>query len=63
MEDAFGQILIFAVRYRAVLYMVMLCVLWLTVRYMAATVRFMVNCALFGYFAFYGLYISYVYKA
>ena len=33
-----------------------LCVLWLIVRFMVADVRFMVNCALCGYCAFYGLY-------
>ena len=33
-----------------------LCVLWLIVRFMVAAVRFMVNCAFYGYCAFYGLY-------
>ena len=35
-----------------------LCVLWLIVRFMVAAVRFMVNCAFYGYCAFYGLYKS-----
>ena len=35
-----------------------LCVLWLIVRFMVAAVRFMVNCAFYGYCAFYGLYNS-----
>ena len=35
------------------------CVLWLIVRFMVAAVRFMVNCALYGYCAFYGSYNSY----
>ena len=37
-------------------YMVTLCVLRLIVRYMAAIVRYMVDCAVYGYCAFYGLY-------
>ena len=46
----------FAVRYMAVSYMVTLCVIWFTVRYMVATVRYMVHCALYVYCAVYGLY-------
>ena len=41
-------------------FMVTLCGLWLIVRYMAAIVRFMVNCALYGYCAVYGLYNMYL---
>ena len=50
----------FAVRFMVVSYMVTLCVLRLIVRYMAAIVRYMVDCAVYGYCAFYGLYIFYV---
>ena len=46
----------FAVRFMVVSYMVTLCVLRLIVRYMAAIVRYMVDCAVYGYCAFYGLY-------
>ena len=46
----------FAVRFMVVSFMGTLCVLWLIVRFMVAAVRFMVNCAFYGYCAFYGLY-------